>query len=361
MVAAPLGVAAVRLLLESRGAQYVAGQVARGALRLTQSAYQYLMSSAPMPVGNEIAIAPAPAAVGATFAGSAKFQGDIRIKHREMLFTANLAATTVQVNRVNPVDGETFPYLSAIARNYEEYKFHGLKFGLVSGAGTSTAGRWYIAWDPDSTDPTLGNNQAIMAMRHSLSAAAWQSGEISVPAMSGFRLCEHFTDDLKDYGQFLLWTQGATGNADVYVEYDVTLRNPESGSPATVLTTGTNSSFFTNGLFRPLGPGFVQPTSPPVARAFKLARGYYSIQTYTIGTGLVGSASTFTNTTVQNERRSTFGTTESWHFIVVACNNNPDETDASILLGDSWSTITNMSVVITPLTVGQYNTVTASM
>ncbi len=356
MVLAPLTVAAVRLLVNTRGLDYVVSQASNGLLQLSKSAMQWL-TSASTPVGNELVRMPAPTSIGTGMAGSAKFQGDIRIKHRELISSVINSDGSLRTYRVNPVDSETFPYLSGIANQYDEYKIHSLRFGIISSAGTTEGGRWYIAWDPDSTELPLNSGQYLMNMRNSLSATAWQSGELAIPPMDGFRLCQHFPDDLKDYGQLLMKTNGTTAASDVYVEYDITLRNPEVGAVSTVLTTTVSPTYATTGFVVPAGPEVARPTSPLAPRTFELASGRFLITTYTIGTGLTLTASTVTNANAAKERRSNFSTTESWSIILVDCTGVTERPPATVALGGTWSTITQCTTTITPIDVYQYNAI----
>lgn len=360
VVLAPLTVAAVRALVNSRGADYVLDQVSNGLIRLSKAALAWL-TSAPVPVGSEIARMPAPANIGTAMTGSAKFQGDIRLKHRELLISGNFNDGSLRTYRVNPVDAETFPYLSNIANNYDEYKFHSIKFGLVSSSPTSSGGRWYMAWDPDSTENPINSSQYFMQMQHSLSASAWQSGDLSVPGMKDFKLTQHFPNDLKDHGQLLMRSTGTTEAFDLYIEYDVTLRNPEVGSSAATINSQQQNLFTTSGFFVPLGPDYVRPTNPLTSRAFELASGYWQITTYTIGTGLALGPTGVTNATQFKERRAAFSTTESWSVLLVNCAGVTESAPCQVVLGSTWTTISGLSCVITPLTIGQYNSAYSSM
>ena len=145
----------------------------------------------------------APANVGVAVRGNARLNGSTRIKHRELVGQITAGQTYA---RVSPMDTSTFPYLSTLAAMYDEYKFHSVKFVLVSSLSTSAGGRWYMAWDPDTSDATPIGTQTIMAMQHSVSMSAWQSGELQIPP-SQKKFLSSFRDELKDHG---------AGTRDVY-------------------------------------------------------------------------------------------------------------------------------------------------
>lgn len=62
----------------------------------------------------------------------------VRVKHRE--YIGDISSTTGFINTLYPINpglSSTFPWLSTIAANYDEYKFHGLVFEYRSTAANS--------------------------------------------------------------------------------------------------------------------------------------------------------------------------------------------------------------------------------
>jgi hypothetical protein len=53
---------------------------------------------------------------------------------------------------INPANPKTFPWLSYIARLYDKYRFHSLKFRFINSVATSTTGNIIIALDYDTLD-----------------------------------------------------------------------------------------------------------------------------------------------------------------------------------------------------------------
>lgn len=95
----------------------------------------------------------------------------IRVKKREYICDIN--ATTAFTNNsfpVNPGLSEVFPWLSAIANNYEQYRWNGLVFQFVSTSSDAIA---------STTD--LGLGQVIMASDYNAADAAF----VNAPQMLG--------------------------------------------------------------------------------------------------------------------------------------------------------------------------------
>lgn len=95
----------------------------------------------------------------------------IRVKKRE--FIANINATTAFNNNifaVNPGDFTTFPWLSNIAHNYDQYRFNGLIFQFVSTASDAIA-----------STTNLGLGQVCLATDYN----AADAGFVNMPQMLG--------------------------------------------------------------------------------------------------------------------------------------------------------------------------------
>lgn len=73
----------------------------------------------------------------------------VRIKHREYItditVVAQPAFRVLNTLSVNPGLSETFPYLAAIANNFQEYKFHGLVFEFKSTSATAISSTTNVA------------------------------------------------------------------------------------------------------------------------------------------------------------------------------------------------------------------------
>lgn len=349
-VLAPLGIAAANALVNSRGADWVLQQVATGAVRLTKAAINHIYGSVSV-AAPSFTPASVPASMGVAISGSAKMNGNIRIKHRELIGSFVTADGTLTNLRVNPASVYTFPYLSGLAALYDKYKFHDLKFSIVSSSPTSAGGRWYLAWDPDSQDTHANSPLEFMAQRYSLSCSSWQSGCLSTQPQDDFRFCSYFPDTVKDDGQVLLITRGMSSQTlDLYVEYDVTLQDPEVGITSQMIYSNT---FPTAGAIgNPTGPGYVTPFSPQTKNVIVVSPGTWQITYNVIGTGLSDSNPTV-NGTSNYTGRWTANATGATSFTKTIALTNSD--NINLTLGGTWSTVTQVALVITPVSSAEFS------
>lgn len=350
-----VSVAALSALVASKGEDWVIQQVQNGAMFLSNQARAWWASrTITAPQGAMVAAA-APTSVGVAVRGSAKLQGDTRIRHRELIAT-NVATGTNRY-RLNPCDANTFPYLSTLANMYDEYKFHSLRVVVVSATPTTTGERWYLAWDPDSEDPTPNGAQEFMAMRHSLSMTAWQSGELVLPPSSK-KYINYYVNTLKDHGN--LYFTKASGSFDIYIEYDVALYNPNVVSPVQTLKNST-IALLTNGtLPETYGPEFARAASPPLAGTFELPPGMWFFTYRLSGTSPAVSSSSViapSGEAVQWAMRNATGTT---HCYVQGVTSSQGVVRVSSPI---TGTLTNdrCSLVITPLSAIQFGTLYDSL
>ncbi|QMW68682.1 capsid protein [Crucivirus-158] len=101
-----------------------------------------------------------------------KVGSDIRVSHREYVceVISSATANTFKVDKypINPAMRNSFPWLSAVAQQYEQYKVHGMVFEFRSNSGnalnsTNTALGSVVmgaSYRPSTTTPT--NKQMIM-------------------------------------------------------------------------------------------------------------------------------------------------------------------------------------------------------
>lgn len=86
--------------------------------------------------------------------------GGVRVRHRELLDSSLVGASTwTQLYKneyeINPGLSGTFPWLSTIAKNYTEYRVHGLSFDYVPSCPTTTPGDVILTplYDPQIPTP----------------------------------------------------------------------------------------------------------------------------------------------------------------------------------------------------------------
>jgi hypothetical protein len=152
-------------------------------------------------------------------------------------------------NAVQPGNSGLFPWLSAIAVNFGEYKFESLDFEYKTQAPTSTAGTVMLAFDPNVDDLTVNVKSKTILMQYqgAVRCAPWQDVTLRCShadlsnARNDWRYVLDFSksiapgviaDDPKSYcvGQIFVATQGdpVASNAvgELYVRYRVRLRKP---------------------------------------------------------------------------------------------------------------------------------------
>ncbi len=352
--AAAIGVAALQHLINSNGGAWVMQQVADGALKLSKAAINYMTSSV-SPV-RDISVQSAPVSTSLTLVGNRQLNGAITIKHRELIADISTLGPTVRSWVVNPAMGNTFPYLSSIARNYDKYKFNSLRFFVVSSAPTNYGSRYYLAWEPDSTDPVpqVSNgsvpSQHLMSMQHSMSTSVWQSAGITIPASSE-RYTNMFPDALKDHGRVILATPGYTSTftLELYVEYSVRLSEPQVGDSSQVI----EKPIFTDGLVTGRGAQIAEASG---AKQLLLPPGNYYLSYTLLGSGIARIADTSEGAEATKFIGSAVGTTEV-HEIALLRGSQ----EMVYNMNDTWSTLTRGSVIVTPLSRDAWEALYASM
>lgn len=183
-------------------------------------------------------------------------EGGTIVRHREYLGpiisspTAN--AFRIQSFPLNPAQSITFPWLSTIASNYEEYKPNGLMFEFRSTASDAIAsstnlalGQLMMCTQYDPTDPQFASDVELLNY-------TWaQSGKVS-DCVQHFVECDpkqsplsHLytregasanDSDLRfsDFGRFSIATSGLQGTSvqigQLWVTYEFILYKPKLGS-----------------------------------------------------------------------------------------------------------------------------------
>lgn len=195
---------------------------------------------------------------GTTLAGevpkfTAGSEGSVRVTHKEYLGelrTIGNDFNNAYVKKLNPGLADTFPWLSTIAANFEEYEFHGLTFVFVSESADALS----------STNTALGSvmmatqyNANLLPLRSKEEMLAYEFSNTGRPSSSMIHMVECArrrtvlpemyvrTGDvpqasttpqdyrLYDWGTFQVATQGQQAACilgELWVTYDVILRKP---------------------------------------------------------------------------------------------------------------------------------------
>lgn len=243
----------------------------------------------------------APVSIATRRTGSAprinnKSNGSVEITHRSYLCPiTNSVDYAAQLFNVNPGLPGTFPWLSKLARRYEEYKFKKLKFEYRSVCATSTSGVVMMSFDYDAADglPTNKASQAQTVPNSEVNA--WSSNDLIINCDAGYKYIRSGALqpnlDIKTYDFGAMCLSSVYGNGvvsgELYVEYTVELRKPTDGP-----TTSGKISFATTSFAVPFPTGgevtgFNPYTTTAVATTLVVTTpGEYMISVSTVGTGI---------------------------------------------------------------------------
>lgn len=178
---------------------------------------------------------------------------------------------------LNPGDPSTFPWLSAIAGNYEEYELLGVVFEFISTSGdsvgstTTSLGTVILATQYDPTKPSFDTKQGME--NHFFSQSSKPSNSIlhaieckksQTPVKTLYIRSGDNDADLRwtDFGNFYIATVGmqapAVNLGELWVSYKVKLMKPRLprtvGIGSGIASTTTFNLGCTSGF--PLGVGF---------------------------------------------------------------------------------------------------------
>jgi len=193
---------------------------------------------------------------------------EIRVRHREFLGPINGTTSFLSTSYpLNPGMSTTFPWLSQLAANYEQYKMHGCVFQFVTTSATAVSstntalGQVVMATDYDALDNPYASSRAMLAslysnygvpcrdLVHTIECASRKSfSEVlyvrntAPPTGADLRLY--------DVGNFQLATEGmqagVTQIGGLWVSYDVTFMKPQlqdsSSDTQSMIDTWTSSS-----------------------------------------------------------------------------------------------------------------------
>jgi len=178
-----------------------------------------------------------------------------RILHRELIATVSGNTTYgVTAYALNPGLSASFPWLSQVAGNYEQYSFKALRYHYVTRCSTTYTGSVLLSPEYDALDspPTSEVFQAMM--EGSKEDVPWRDQLISFSVPDMFPLGPRkfirtgvvSGSDLKTYdvGQLFVGRAGCTDTNTIgklWVEYDIELYVPQNPG-AGVITGGIGSS-----------------------------------------------------------------------------------------------------------------------
>jgi len=177
-----------------------------------------------------------------------KYAGDgrVRIRHREYIgVQSNAASFAATSSPINPGQVAMFPWLSAIASNFETYLFNTLNFEYSPFCPSSTTGSVVLAIDYDAADPIPVSKSQTLQYHNAVRSVVWQ--ECCCRSDKGdnrkFGIQRFIRPgalpagtDIKTYdlGNFIAAVGDGTNTdacGDLFVTYDVELITPIQGAP----------------------------------------------------------------------------------------------------------------------------------
>jgi hypothetical protein len=168
----------------------------------------------------------------------------VTVKHCEYIadIVASSSAFGVIPFSVNPGLNTTFPWLSAVAGNFESYKFKNLTFEYKPICPTTTAGKIILAMDYDAADAAPSSKLVMSSYESSVNCSVWDqiahdSTKLNLNKFGVQRFVRTGTvpanTDVKTYdiGKFYVGTSNTpatpTTLGELYVHYDVELYTPQ--------------------------------------------------------------------------------------------------------------------------------------
>lgn len=206
-----------------------------------------------------------------------------RVVHREYLFDVITSPTPGQFNieqvAIQPALLASFPWLSASAENYQEYKINGLIFEFKSNSynavsSTNTAaGTVVMSTNYNVLDPPFTNKFQMEQSQFTCSdkpsnhlAHPIECARLETPTSVLFtRPGPVTTGDLRlyDWGNFFIATVGMQGSStnlgELWISYDITLLKPKLGTTVDVY----DHYVLPVGNFVPGGPAYFGTTVNP--------------------------------------------------------------------------------------------------
>jgi len=185
---------------------------------------------------------------------------NVIIRHREFVMGVSpgvVAGWKVSnVLALNPGNFISFPWLSRIAGNYENYKINGFTVHYVPNCSTGTAGALGLVIDYDSADTGIADESAFLNSAHAISFSPYTSKVLfssSEELNKGLKTkfvsdgTTNVGQDIKtlDFGKLYVSASGttiATRLGNIFFEYNIELLTP------TVRFSDTNMVGFSGGL-----------------------------------------------------------------------------------------------------------------
>lgn len=178
--------------------------------------------------------------------------GDVEVvvEHTEYLMDMRAASSEsfpTVVNGIqpqlfaNPGQNQSFPWLSTLAQNFDEYMFDYLELHYEPIVGTNTSGKFVATFDPDVLDEFPDTKQQMLQAKVQLDESVWiKNQKLRVPRdllkqwlyVRPGSVPSGADQHVYDVGVFNLALPGAAGAGtvgEVFISYKCRLRTPNGG------------------------------------------------------------------------------------------------------------------------------------
>jgi len=296
-----------------------------------------------------------------------KSKRGLTIAHSEMIGSVISSGTTLtyktQSYTNNPGRFATYPWLSTIAGNFDQYVIKKCVVNFVSNQPTSTAGKVGLGFDYDSSDIAPGDRNEFFALTHHTECAPWDSLSLNVPVDNKPRFINsHTVTDSKliDLGQiFFMSDQIVALNSnlgDVTIDYVVELLKPQQAIYSTmVMDCGLNSGAVgaTSSLWTPVGPIVATMTDQYKASTtiveFNLPQGYYVVDIGAYDGG--GSTPVFTSllatSTAVGKQQAVSIVNHAKQQLIIKSLSNDCKLRITISGVTNWADLQNLTIAFT--------------
>jgi hypothetical protein len=176
--------------------------------------------------------------------------GDVTMSSSGAMYTSATYPTGESVASLNPTNPSLFPWLATIARNYDYFRFKRVRLVYIPLCSTATAGRVMLGFDPDGTDALTYTRAALSSYECSTDSSAWgvQKLDCKLPTNQPWYQtntpASQAMYSTSTQGQAFWATWGGAAAAvvgELYVLYEVMLKDPQPGSNPISSATGTGS------------------------------------------------------------------------------------------------------------------------
>lgn len=210
---------------------------------------------------------------GPSFGGTG---GNLIVAHKEYFsdLVGSVDFETIAL-AVNPGMADLFPWLSAIANNWEKYRFRYLAFEYATFRPTTDTGTVVLTFDPDATDELPQNKSEVLSFKDQRRSNTYLPMRMVVSSSSLTKEFRYIrseatpsTEDprLNDVGLFNTSVEGqadTTAIGELTVHYIVELNTPQVSTTAALdsYKTGSDTGAIFGSGGAGTGPGPIQYTS----------------------------------------------------------------------------------------------------